>query len=150
MCGTFVCCLLLRAAGATGAGLAIGKAILGWPGKIRLLCPIRWPWDTPTDLAEVGNATAALLALPHRITASDIDVRDDYIGERYGAVTPGSREALALLAQTEGVLLDPVYTGKAMAGLIDDGRHGRLVAKDQVVFIHTWGARRRYSPIAMS
>jgi 1-aminocyclopropane-1-carboxylate deaminase/D-cysteine desulfhydrase-like pyridoxal-dependent ACC family enzyme len=127
------------AAGATGAGLAIGKAILGWPGQVRLLCPIRWPWDTPADLAEVANATAALLCLPHRITAADIDIREDYIGERYGVVTPGSREALALLARTEGVLLDPVYTGKAMAGLIDDARRGRLGAQDQVVFIHTGG-----------
>jgi L-cysteate sulfo-lyase len=127
------------AAGATGAGLAIGKAILGWPGKVRLLCPIRWPWDTPKDLAEVGNATAALLGLPHRITAADIDIRDDYIGAGYGVVTPGGREALALLARTEGILLDPVYTGKAMAGLIDDARHGRLKNNDQVVFIHTGG-----------
>src|SRR5262245_34121467 len=127
------------AAGATGAGLVIGKAILGWPGKVRLLCPIRWPWDTPTDLAEVGNATAALLGLPYRITAADIDIRDDYIGEGYGVVTPASREALALLARTEGILLDPVYTGKAMAGLIDDARHGRLRVEDQVVFIHTGG-----------
>src|SRR5260370_27716290 len=126
-------------AGATGAGLAIGKAILGWPGKVRLLCPIRWPWDTPKDLAEVGNATAALLGLPQRISAADIDIRDDYIGERYGVVTPGSREALDMLARTDGILLDPVYTGKAMAGLIDDARHGRLGAKDQVVFIHTGG-----------
>ncbi len=127
------------AAGATGAGLAIGKAILGWSGKVRLLCPIRWPWDTPKDLAEVGNAAAALLGVPHRITGADVDIRDDYIGERYGAVTSGSREALALLARTEGILLDPVYTGKAMAGLIDDAHHGRLGAKDQVVFIHTGG-----------
>jgi 1-aminocyclopropane-1-carboxylate deaminase/D-cysteine desulfhydrase-like pyridoxal-dependent ACC family enzyme len=127
------------AAGATGAGLAIGKAILGWPEKVRLLSPIRWPWDTPADLAGVGNATAALLGLPHRITAADIDIRDDYIGEGYGVVTPGSREALALFARTEGILLDPVYTGKAMAGLIDDARHGRLGAGDQVVFVHTGG-----------
>jgi 1-aminocyclopropane-1-carboxylate deaminase/D-cysteine desulfhydrase-like pyridoxal-dependent ACC family enzyme len=127
------------AAGATGAGLAIGKALLGWPGQVRLLCPIRWPWDTPKDLADVGNATATLLGLPHRLSAADIDIRDDYIGERYGLVTRGSREALDLLARTEGILLDPVYTGKAMAGLIDDVRHGRLGAKDEVVFMHTGG-----------
>ena len=54
-------------------------------------------------------------------------------------MTPGSREALALLARTEGILLDPVYTGKAMAGLIDDARQGRLGANDRVVFIHTGG-----------
>jgi L-cysteate sulfo-lyase len=77
--------------------------------------------------------------LPHRITAADIDIRDDYSSAGYGVVTPGCREALALLARTEGVLLDPVYTGKDMAGLIDDARHGRLGAKDQIVFIHTGG-----------
>ncbi len=51
------------AAGATGAGLALGKAVLGWSGTVRLLCPIRWPWDTPADLAEVANRCAALLGL---------------------------------------------------------------------------------------
>ena len=54
-------------------------------------------------------------------------------------MTPGDREALALLARTEGILLYPVYTGKAMAGLIDHASQGRLGANDQVVFIHTRG-----------
>ena len=127
------------AAGATGGGLAIGKAILGWPGRVRLLCPIRWPWDTPTDLADVANQTATLLDLPHRLSAADIDVRIDYLGPKYGAVTPGGREAMDLLARTEGILLDPIYTAKAMAGLIDDARQGRLGPNDQAVFIHTGG-----------
>ena len=127
------------AAGATGAGLAIGKAILGWKGQVRLLCPIRWPWDTPKDLAEVANETAKLLGLPHRVTAADIDVRTDYMGPAYGVVTAGSREAMDLLARTEGVLLDPIYTGKAMAGLIDDARQKRLTSDDRAVFIHTGG-----------
>jgi D-cysteine desulfhydrase family pyridoxal phosphate-dependent enzyme len=127
------------AAGATGAGLAIGKEILGWKGKVRLLCPIRWPWDTPADLADVANRTAALLELRHRVTAADIDVRDDFIGPNYGAVTPGGREAMDLLARTEGILLDPVYTAKAMAGLIDDVRQRRLGGNDVAVFIHTGG-----------
>jgi 1-aminocyclopropane-1-carboxylate deaminase/D-cysteine desulfhydrase-like pyridoxal-dependent ACC family enzyme len=127
------------AAGATGAGLAIGKAILGCPGKVRLLCPIRWPWDTPADIADVANRTATLLDLPHRVTAADIDIRTDYMGAKYGAVTPQGREAMDLLAKTEGILLDPVYTAKAMAGLIDDARQGRLTARDSVVFVHTGG-----------
>ncbi len=133
---TYVYC---AAAGATGGGLAIGKAILGWPGKVRLLCPIRWPWDTPKDLAEVANQTAALLGLPHRLSAADIDIRDDYMGPKYGVVTAAGREAMDMLARTEGILLDPIYTAKAMAGLIDDARQARLGPKDQVVFIHTGG-----------
>jgi 1-aminocyclopropane-1-carboxylate deaminase/D-cysteine desulfhydrase-like pyridoxal-dependent ACC family enzyme len=127
------------AAGATGAGLVLGKAVLGWKGRVRLLCPIRWPWDTAADLAEVANQTATLLGLPHRLRAADVDVSDAYIGPGYGVVTPGGREALDLLARTEGILLDPSYTAKAMAGLIDDVRQRRVDAKDLLVFIHTGG-----------
>ena len=101
-------------------------------------------WVVPR--AEVGGTLsihdlgqARVAAARWNLTTADIDIRDDYIGEGYGVVTPGSREALALLARTEGILLDPVYTGKAMAGLIDDARHGRLGAGDQVVFVHTGG-----------
>jgi 1-aminocyclopropane-1-carboxylate deaminase/D-cysteine desulfhydrase-like pyridoxal-dependent ACC family enzyme len=129
----------VAAAGATGAGLALAKAVLGFKGRIRLLCPIRWPWDTAADLAEVANQTAVLLGLPHRLEAKDIDVSDAFIGPCYGAVTPGGREAMELLAKTEGILLDPVYTAKAMAGLIDDVRKRRVGREDSVVFIHTGG-----------
>lgn len=131
--------LYVAAAGATGAGLALGKAVLGWPGQIHILCPIRWPWDTPTDLAQVANDTAKLLGLPHRIAASDLSVRTDYIGAGYGQITPAGREAMDLLARTEGILLDPIYTAKAMAGLIDDARQGRLKPDETAVFVHTGG-----------
>ncbi len=127
------------AAGATGAGLALGRVVLGFTGQVRLLCPIRWPWDTPADMAEVANQSAKLLGLPQRLTAADVDVREDYIGAGYGALTPSGREAIDVLARTEGVLLDPSYTAKAMAGLIDDVRRKRLGSKDVVVFLHTGG-----------
>ena len=54
-------------------------------------------------------------------------------------VTPAGREAMDLLARTEGILLDPVYTAKAMAGLIDDVRHGRVAPGAALVFVHTGG-----------
>ncbi|HXG09434.1 MAG TPA: D-cysteine desulfhydrase family protein [Gemmataceae bacterium] len=127
------------AAGATGAGLALGRAVLGMSAQVRLVCPIRWPWNVREDLAEVANQTAALLGLPHRLRAADIDATEDYIGAGYGQVTPGGREAIDLLARTEGVLLDPVYTAKAMAALIDHTRHGRLKRGEIVVFVHTGG-----------
>jgi 1-aminocyclopropane-1-carboxylate deaminase/D-cysteine desulfhydrase-like pyridoxal-dependent ACC family enzyme len=127
------------AAGATGAGLALGRSVLGLQGKVRLICPIRWPWDVRADMAEVANQSAALLGLPHRLSAADIEASEDYIGPGYGALTPGGREAMDLLARTEGILLDPVYTAKAMAGLIDDVRGGRVAAGAAVVFVHTGG-----------
>jgi 1-aminocyclopropane-1-carboxylate deaminase/D-cysteine desulfhydrase-like pyridoxal-dependent ACC family enzyme len=127
------------AAGATGAGLALGRAALGLKGTVRLICPIRWPWDTRADTAEVANQTAALLDLPHRLTAADIDSTEDYVGPAYGAVTPGGREAMDLLARSEGILLDPSYTAKAMAALIDDVRRKRFGPRDIAVFVHTGG-----------
>lgn len=127
------------AAGATGAGLALGRAVLGLSSRIRLICPIRWPWDTPADIANVANDTAKLLDLSHRLTAADIDIRQDYIGPAYGALTPAGREAMDLLARTEGILLDPSYTAKAMAGLIDDVRSGRVEKGKPLLFLHTGG-----------
>ncbi|MBI3410058.1 MAG: D-cysteine desulfhydrase family protein [Planctomycetes bacterium] len=127
------------AAGATGAGLVLGKAILGWHGKIKLLCPILWPWDIAADLAEVANDAAKLLELPHRVTSRDVDVRTDFIGPGYGQITPAGSEAIKLIARSEGILLDPVYTAKAMAGFIHDVRHGMYKSDEIVVFMHTGG-----------
>ncbi len=64
----------------------------------------------------------------------------DYLGAGYGRVTPGVIEAVELLARTEGILLDPVYTGKAMAGLIDLVRKGFFARDQNIVFVHTGGA----------
>jgi 1-aminocyclopropane-1-carboxylate deaminase/D-cysteine desulfhydrase-like pyridoxal-dependent ACC family enzyme len=127
------------AAGATGAGLVLGRAVLGLPWRVRLVCPIRWPWRVAEDMAEVANRTATLLGLPHRVSAADVDATEDYVGPNYGAVTKEGREAVDLLARNEGVLLDPAYTAKAMAGLIDDVRRGRLKEGEAAVFIHTGG-----------
>jgi 1-aminocyclopropane-1-carboxylate deaminase/D-cysteine desulfhydrase-like pyridoxal-dependent ACC family enzyme len=129
----------VSSAGATGSGLALGKALLGVSCPVRSICPIRWPWDTRAEMAEIVNRAAALLDLPHRVTGQEIDACEDFIGPCYGAVTSDGWQAMDLLARTEGILLDPVYTAKAMAGLIHDIRHGRVKSGQIVVFIHTGG-----------
>ena len=63
----------------------------------------------------------------------------DYVGPAYGTVTPACAEALRMVARSDGVLLDPVYTGKAMAGLIDLVRRGEIGKGRTVVFLHTGG-----------
>lgn len=68
-----------------------------------------------------------------------IEVHDDYVGPGYAVPTPQMREAVEFLARTEGILLDPVYTGKAMAGLLDLVRRGAFKAEENVVFLHTGG-----------
>jgi 1-aminocyclopropane-1-carboxylate deaminase/D-cysteine desulfhydrase-like pyridoxal-dependent ACC family enzyme len=127
------------AAGATGAGLLLGKAVLGLSFKLRLILPIRWPWEVREDMAGVVNDTAKLLGLPHRLRPADVVLTEDYIGPGYGQVTPDGLEAMNLLARTEGILLDPVYTAKAMAALVDDVRQRRLGREETAVFIHTGG-----------
>jgi 1-aminocyclopropane-1-carboxylate deaminase/D-cysteine desulfhydrase-like pyridoxal-dependent ACC family enzyme len=126
-------------AGPTGAGLALGKALLGLRCPVRLISPIVWPWNVPENLATVANRAAELLGLPHRLTPADLDYTEEHIGEGYAVATPGSNEAIKLLATREGVLLDPVYSAKAMAGLIADVRRGRFKSGETVVFVHTGG-----------
>ncbi|MGL4549637.1 MAG: pyridoxal-phosphate dependent enzyme, partial [Gemmataceae bacterium] len=131
--------LYAAAAGPTGAGLALGRAVLGLPWRVRLISPIRWGWDTRQKMADTAGRAAGLLGLPHRPGRDEVDLREDFIGPAYGAVTAEGCEALRLLATTEGILLDPVYTAKAMAGLIHDVRQGELGRDDTVVFLHTGG-----------
>jgi 1-aminocyclopropane-1-carboxylate deaminase/D-cysteine desulfhydrase-like pyridoxal-dependent ACC family enzyme len=131
--------IYVSAAGATGAGLSLGRKLLGLSCPVRLICPIRWPWNVREDMAGVANQTASLLGLPHHLTAADIEASEDYIGPGYGHVTPEGWEAIQLLARTEGILLDPAYTSKAMAALINDVRHKRVKPGEVVVFVHTGG-----------
>ena len=91
------------------------------------------------DAAALTNATLALIDSPIRIDASDIAIDAGYVGAGYGKATEGSLEAIHLLARTEAVFLDPVYTGKAMSALIDHVRAGRYDATESIIFIHTGG-----------
>ena len=123
--------------GATGAGLALGRAVLGLKAPVRSIFPLLWPWDVRADMAEIANQAAALLRLPHRLRAEDVDVSEDYVGPGYGVLTPAAREAFSMLARNEGILLDPVYTAKALAALVDDVRHRQT--GEVIVFVHTGG-----------
>jgi len=77
--------------------------------------------------------------LPRALRDDAIEIRQGYAGPGYGVATPGMLEAVRLMAQLEGIVLDPVYTGKAMAGLIDLVRSGHFAADETIVFIHTGG-----------
>lgn len=76
--------------------------------------------------------------------ASEVRVLDDYVGEGYSLPTPAMREAVQQFARLEGILLDPVYTGKTAAALIDQVRQGRFGFDDNVVFLHTGGSPALY------
>jgi D-cysteine desulfhydrase/L-cysteate sulfo-lyase len=132
--GVYVC-----SAGATGAGVALGKQLLGFECPTRLICPMHWPWHIPTRMAEDANAAAAKLGLPHRLSPSDIDADESFIAPGYGLPSVAGQEAMHLLATTEAILTDHVYTAKALAGLIADVRAGKYPRGSSLVFIHTGG-----------
>lgn len=88
----------------------------------------------------LAGRTAGLLAIDGAIERPAVAVNSDHVGAGYGVPTPGTIEAVTLLARLEGLLLDPVYTGKAMAGLIDLVRQGRFGSEDNIVFVHTGGS----------
>lgn len=129
----------ISSAGSTGSGLVLGARALGLRCPVQNIAPIRWDWDTRADMASIGNNAAERLHLPHRLTAADISLSEDYIGPAYGTPSPAGLEAMELVARHEGILLDPIYSSKAMAGLIDHIRQGRFSAEDHVVFVHTGG-----------
>lgn len=91
-------------------------------------------------LTPLLNSTLELLGTPAAGGEERISVRDQYVGDGYSIPTEAMVEAVRLLARTEAVLLDPVYTGKAMAGLIDLVRNGHWAASDNILFVHTGGA----------
>jgi len=129
----------VSSAGATGAGVALGKALLGFTCPARLICPMHWPWDIPARMADDANAAAERMGLPHRLSPSDLDADESYVAPGYGLPSPAGREAMHLLATTEAILTDHVYTAKALAALIADVRAGKYSRGSAVVFIHTGG-----------
>jgi 1-aminocyclopropane-1-carboxylate deaminase/D-cysteine desulfhydrase-like pyridoxal-dependent ACC family enzyme len=127
--------------GGTQAGLIVGSALFGVTHDI-----IGVSADAPAEALTatigelVAGAAARLGARPASAGAgSPITVDDTFVGGGYGVATAASVEALELTARTEGIILDPVYTAKAMAGLIARVRAGAWRADDTVLFWHTGG-----------
>jgi D-cysteine desulfhydrase family pyridoxal phosphate-dependent enzyme len=131
--------LYMSGANITPAGIALGVKALGLKTKVIGITPIRWDEDRSSDIARIANATAERLRLDVSFRPEEIFNEDKYVGERYGVMTPECREALKITAKTEGIILDPVYTSKAMAGLIDHIRRGRIGKDEVVIFLHTGG-----------
>ncbi|MCP5156257.1 MAG: D-cysteine desulfhydrase family protein [Ectothiorhodospiraceae bacterium] len=82
---------------------------------------------------------AEMIGIDTSVESADYTVRDEYIGPGHGVVTPEVKAAIELVARTEGIFLDPTYTGKAMAGLIREVEQGRIRKGEPVVFVHTGG-----------
>lgn len=124
--------------GGTQAGLVLGTKTLELKMKPFGIAPIVWEGKLER-MRTAANSAAELLELDTRVVDADIQNTDDYIGQAYGYLTAECIDALKLVAKTEGIFLDPVYTAKAMACLIDHIQQGRLGRDDTVIFLHTGG-----------
>ena len=130
--------------GGTHAGFMLGKALLKKRVKLIGINIDKGETDEiPFDkfIVNLANKTREHLNLSiPPFTDNDLMLSSDYIGEGYGVIGAAEKEAISLTAKSEGILLDPVYTGRAMAGLIDMIRTGKFTRNDNVLFWHTGGA----------
>ena len=101
---------------------------------------VRQPEEIQIDnVYKLAVKTAALLT-EKKLSRDKVLVDDGYVGEGYGIPTDGTLAAINTVARNEGILLDPVYSGKGMAGLIGQIKNGQISSDGEVVFLHTGGA----------
>ncbi len=125
--------------GGTQAGLIVGAKALGFAGQVLGISVTYTEADLKASLKDLVPQTAELLGLQLTFDEADFVVYDDYLGGGYGVIGDPEREAIRLVARTEGILLDPVYTGRAMAGLLHLMRKGALGPEETILFWHTGG-----------
>lgn len=131
--------VLPTGSGGTHAGILVGVAEAGVPWRVHGVSVSRSSAQAGAIVSGLVQDIAALEGHPRGETAG-LDIDDSQVGPGYGQPTPAMIEAVELLARTEGILLDPVYTGKAMAGLLALIRSGAIAPDETVVFWHTGGA----------
>lgn len=124
--------------GGTQAGLIAGLG--AHRGTIVRGYSVRLEATRMADIVRTIAKEAAMLLPVHTEELGAIEIDDTHIGPGYGIPTPEALDAIHILGRLEGILLDPVYTGKAMAGLISDIKAGRFTCGQNVVFLHTGGA----------
>jgi len=131
--------VLANGGGGTQAGLICGFKRLNMTMPIVGISVLNEKTEAINEVVRHGNEVASFLELDIAIALDEVTVYGDYIGPGYGVPTEACIEAIKLVARTEGIFLDPVYSGKAMHGLIDLIHKGFFTKKDTILFIHTGG-----------
>ena len=133
---------VVHASGSAGtqSGLAGGLAALGSPLSLVAIGVKPSNGAIRRDVEAIVPGVLNILGVEAEVPSTHLHVNEDYSGPGYGLPTDAMIEAVTTVARLEGLLLDPVYTGKAMAGLFDLARTGKLGGGDTVVFVHTGGA----------
>ena len=143
--GAFPDAVYMTSGGKGHAGLALGRALLEEPYGVVGVAVSEPERDRRADVARIAGAAATRIGLSAPVAAEDVESVRSFVGPGYGLPSAEAVAAIRLLAQTEGILLDPVYTGKGMAALLADGRSGVIPQGSDVVFIHTGGTPALFS-----
>ncbi|MGA2111333.1 MAG: D-cysteine desulfhydrase family protein [Anaerolineales bacterium] len=131
--------VVASSSGGTQAGLVLGARAFGFRGLIHGVSVDPTQAVLAAQVANLANETARFLELAITVAPSEVIADDRFIGEGYGVLGAPEREAIRLFAGTEGILLDPVYTGRAAAGLLHMVRGGEMKPGERVLFWHTGG-----------
>jgi L-cysteate sulfo-lyase len=133
---------LYLATGSTGTHSGTMAGLVAASSDIRVQgISVSRPQDQQeAQVLELANQTLDHLGLSPEVRSEQVHVDDRFVGRGYGYPSDGTMEAIEILARDEATILDPVYTGKAMHGLIAHAREGHFGADDAVVFLHTGGA----------
>ncbi|MFD1486032.1 D-cysteine desulfhydrase family protein [Lacticaseibacillus baoqingensis] len=137
--------------GGTAAGLVAGVKLYGQAPQPQVLSINVSPKPLAhyAQTAELATAALQLLGSRETVTAADFHFDQNYFGQGYEQPTASASAAIRLLAETEGILLDPVYTGKGFAGMLDYIRTGKIAPGSNVVFWHTGGISALFAEPAM-
>ncbi|MCS5653259.1 MAG: D-cysteine desulfhydrase family protein [Candidatus Marinimicrobia bacterium] len=131
--------------GVTQAGLLVGFKLMGLNCRLYGITVSRSRDECIAYIKQLINETEDVLGLESRVKNDEIFVFDEYIGEGYSVPTSEGIDAIRLVAQTEGIFLDPIYTGKAMAGLTDLVKKDLIGSDNTVIFLHTGGSPSIFS-----
>ena len=128
----------MSSSGKGSAGIMLGKKLLGADFAMHAVCATA-EFDLPSRTAGIANETLAALGLDMSVSEAEVINTEEFVGKGYGIPSEAGDEAVRLFARTEGIILDPIYTGKAAAGMIAHIREGRFSTDDVLVFVHTGG-----------
>jgi len=131
--------IFASSSGGTQAGLVLGGRIFGYPGKLLGISVDEPQRNLQVRVAKLATETSERLGPRIEFAPDEVLVNADYSTPGYGVMTEVEHEAISLFAKYEGLLLDPVYTGRAAAGLIDLIRKGFFKKGETVLFWHTGG-----------
>lgn len=131
--------VVASSSGGTQAGMVAGARLFGYSGKILGISIDEIAQALAARVAKLASETTEIMGAPQTIRPEDVLINDAFLGAGYGVMDKPEQEAIHLFATQEGLLLDPVYTGRAGAGLIELCRSGFFNAEDNVLFWHTGG-----------